>query len=63
MQGKWKRKHVYKVIIKNLKLKVQAKIQEDQVRVSGQKIDDLQMVMKELKDMDNDFAMQFINYK
>ena len=49
--------------IKNLKLKVQAKIQEDQVRVSGQKIDDLQMVMKELKDMDNDFAMQFINYK
>lgn len=50
-------------VIKNLKLKVQAKIQEDQVRVSGQKIDDLQMVMKELKDLDNDFAMQFINYK
>lgn len=49
--------------IKNLKLKVQAKIQEDQVRVSGQKIDDLQAVMKELKDQDYDFAMQFINYK
>ncbi len=34
-----------------------------EIRVSGQKIDDLQMVMKELKDLDNDFAMQFINYK
>jgi len=50
-------------LIKNLKIKVQAKIQEEQVRVSGQKIDDLQAVMKELKDQDYDFAMQFVNYK
>jgi len=49
--------------IKGLKLKVQPKIQEDKVRVSGQKIDDLQEIMKKLKDQDYDIAMQFINYK
>ena len=49
--------------IKGLKLKVQAQIQEDKVRVSGQKIDDLQAIMKAIKDQNYDFAMQFINYK
>lgn len=49
--------------IKGLKLKVQAQIQEDKVRVSGQKIDDLQIIIKEIKDQNYDFAVQFINYK
>ncbi len=49
--------------IKGLKLKVQAQIQEDKVRLSGQKIDDLQAIIKSIKDQDYDFAMQFINYK
>src|SRR3989337_2277830 len=49
--------------IKGLKLKVQAQIQEDKVRVSGQKIDDLQAIMKAVKDQDYDFAIQFVNYK
>ncbi|MCF6159543.1 MAG: YajQ family cyclic di-GMP-binding protein [wastewater metagenome] len=49
--------------IKGLKLKVQTQIQEDKVRVSGQKIDDLQEVIKAIKDQDYDFAMQFVNYK
>ena len=49
--------------IKSLKLKVQAQIQEDKVRVSGQKIDDLQAIMKAIKDQDYDFAIQFVNYK
>jgi cyclic-di-GMP-binding protein len=49
--------------IKGLKLKVQAQIQEDKVRVSGQKIDDLQAIMKAIKDQNYDFAIQFINYK
>jgi len=57
-----KAKEVVK-FIKGLKLKVQAQIQEDKVRVSGQKIDDLQMVMKGIKDQNYDFAMQYINYK
>lgn len=50
-------------LIKGLKLKVQAQIQEDKVRVSGQKIDDLQAIIKTIKDQDYDFAMQFINFK
>lgn len=49
--------------IKGLKLKAQAQIQEDKVRVSSQKIDDLQTIIKAIKDQNYDFAMQFINYK
>ncbi len=49
--------------IKGLKLKVQAHIQEDKVRISGQKIDDLQTIIKEIKDQNYDFAVQFMNYK
>ncbi len=49
--------------IKGLKLKVQAQIQEDKIRVTGQKIDDLQEIIKAIKDQDYDFAVQFINYK
>ena len=49
--------------VKGLKLKVLAQIQEDKVRISGQKIDDLQTVIKAIKDQNYDFAMQFINYK
>lgn len=49
--------------IKGLKLKVQAHIQEDKIRVSAQKIDDLQTVIKAIKDQNYDYAMQFINYK
>jgi uncharacterized protein YajQ (UPF0234 family) len=49
--------------IKGLKIKVQAQIQEDKVRVSGQKIDDLQTIIQSIKDQNYDFAVQFINYK
>ncbi len=49
--------------IKGLKLKIQAQIQEDKVRVQGQKIDDLQGIMKAIKDQNYEFAMQFVNYK
>ncbi|NUM81328.1 YajQ family cyclic di-GMP-binding protein [bacterium] len=49
--------------IKETKLKIQAAIQGDQVRVSGKSIDDLQTVMKMLKEKDLDFAMQFENYR
>ncbi|MFQ5963372.1 MAG: YajQ family cyclic di-GMP-binding protein [Candidatus Scalinduaceae bacterium] len=49
--------------IKGLKLKVQAQIQEDKVRVSGKKIDELQTIMKEIKDQKYEFSMQFVNYK
>ena len=49
--------------IKGMKLKVQSQIQEDKIRISGKKIDDLQTVMKSIKDQDYDFAVQFENYK
>ncbi len=50
-------------MIKDTKLRVQAAIQEDQVRVSGKNKDDLQSVMKMLREADLDFAMQFTNYR
>ncbi len=49
--------------IKGMKLKVQSQIQEDKIRISGKKIDDLQAVMQSIKDQDYDFAVQFENYK
>jgi uncharacterized protein YajQ (UPF0234 family) len=49
--------------IKGLKLKVQSAIQEDQVRVTGKQIDDLQAVMKVLKEQDYDVPLQFVNLK
>ncbi len=50
-------------MIKQMKLKVQAKIMDDQVRISGKKIDDLQAVIKLLKESSLDVPLQFINMK
>ena len=49
--------------IKNLGLKVQPAIQDDQVRVSGKKIDDLQAVISHLKSKEMDLPLQFVNMK
>ena len=50
-------------IIKGSKLKVQASIQGEQVRVSGKNRDDLQSVIRMLKDTDLGIDMQFTNYR
>lgn len=50
-------------IVKNMKLKVQASIQDDQVRVTGKNRDDLQEVIAALKAEDMGIAMQFTNYR
>lgn len=50
-------------IIKGSKLRVQAAIQGDQVRVSGKNRDDLQSVIRMLKDTDLGIDMQFTNYR
>jgi uncharacterized protein YajQ (UPF0234 family) len=50
-------------IIKGTKLKVQAAIQGDQLRVSGKNKDDLQAVMKTLRGTDLGIDMQFTNYR
>ena len=49
--------------IKAKKMKVQSQIQEDQVRVIAKKIDDLQEVMRLLKEKDYDIHLEFINYR
>jgi len=50
-------------MIKDLKLKVQAQIQDNQVRVSGKKIDDLQTVIAMLKKSNLKVPLQFVNIK
>ncbi|MEW6196121.1 MAG: YajQ family cyclic di-GMP-binding protein [Bacteroidota bacterium] len=50
-------------IIKESKLKVNAQIQDEQIRVTAAKIDDLQAVIKLVKDADLSFPVQFTNYK
>ena len=49
--------------IKDLKLKVQASIQGEQVRVSGRDKDDLQVVIQMLKNVNLDIPLQFTNYR
>ena len=50
-------------LIRDSKLKVQAQIQGDQVRVSGKKRDDLQAAIQLLKAQDLDLPLQFINFR
>ncbi len=50
-------------VIKETKLKVQGQIQDDQVRVTGKNIDDLQEVIKLLKSKDLGIDLQFINFR
>ncbi|MER3524808.1 MAG: YajQ family cyclic di-GMP-binding protein [Ignavibacteria bacterium] len=50
-------------MIKDSKLKVQAQIMGDQVRVNGKVKDDLQSVIALLKKADLSFAVQFTNYR
>ncbi|WP_456322346.1 YajQ family cyclic di-GMP-binding protein [Hydrogenimonas sp.] len=60
--GKEDAKQIVKEI-KGMKLKVQASIQGDEIRVSGKSLDDLQAVMAHLKSLDLDFPVNFGNYR
>ena len=57
-----KAKEIVKAI-KDRKLKVQASIQSDQVRVSGRAKDDLQTAIALLKERDFGLPLQFTNYR
>ena len=57
-----KAKEIVKAI-KDAKIKVQASIQADQVRVSGKSRDDLQTVIALLKGKDFGIELQFENYR
>jgi len=49
--------------LKESKMKVQAQIQGEQLRVTGKKRDDLQQAMKLLKEADLGLPMQFQNFR
>lgn len=50
-------------LIKDSKLKVTPAIQDDMVRVTGKKIDELQSVIQLCKSSDLDIPLQFVNMK
>ena len=50
-------------LVKDLKLKVQAQIQGDQVRITGKKKDDLQAAIQAIRGEDLDLPLQFINFR
>lgn len=51
------------VFIKDLKLKVQSQINDDKIRVTGKKRDDLQQVMQALKGKKFDVPLQYNNFR
>lgn len=57
-----KSKEIVKVI-KDTKMKAQGEIQKDQVRVKAKKIDDLQALMKLIREKDLGIHIEFINYR
>lgn len=50
-------------LVKDSKLKVQATVQGEQVRVSGKKRDDLQAVIHSLRQTDLGLPLQFVNFR
>jgi len=50
-------------LIKSTKLKVQAEIQKDQLRVRAKKKDDLQAVINMLREKDLGIHIEFVNYR
>ncbi len=50
-------------LIKDSKIKVQAQVQGEQVRVTGKKRDDLQQVIALIKESQIDLPLQYINFR
>lgn len=48
--------------IKQLKIKVQAQIMDEKVRVTGKKLDELQAVIAHLKAHGPEYPLQFVNF-
>ena len=49
--------------VKGLKVKVQSHVQGDQVRITGKAKDDLQAVMRSVKEHDFEVPLQFTNFR
>ena len=59
-------KETAKTIVKYIKetgMKVQASIMDEQVRVTGKKIDDLQQVIAEVKNKPVELPLQYVNFR
>ena len=50
-------------LVKQSKIKVQAAIQGDSIRITGKKRDELQKVIQIIKDQNYDMPLQFINFR
>jgi len=50
-------------LVKDSKLKVQAQMQQEQVRVTGKSRDDLQRIIAELKQAKLGLPLQFTNFR
>ncbi|MCL6559045.1 MAG: YajQ family cyclic di-GMP-binding protein [Firmicutes bacterium] len=50
-------------MVKDSKLKVQATVQGDQVRISGKNRDDLQKIIQMIKSQEFDIPLQFVNFR
>ena len=50
-------------LVKDTKLRVQAAIQGDEVRISGKQRDDLQEAIQMLKEADLGLPLQYVNYR
>lgn len=50
-------------LIKDTKLKVEAQIMDDQIRLSGKKIDELRMCMNVVQQAELEVPVQFTNFK
>ena len=61
--GLIKRMQKINLEIKKSKLKVKSQIQGDELRVSGQKRDDLQKIINLIKNLSLDIPVQFINFR
>ena len=49
--------------VKEARIKVQASIQGDKIRVTGKKRDDLQIIISELRESSCDLPLQFSNFR
>ena len=55
-------KHIIKMV-KGSKLKVQATIQGDELRIIGKKRDDLQLTIESIKEMKVTLPLQYVNFR
>ena len=49
--------------VKEARIKVQAAIQGDKIRITGKKRDDLQSIISELRESSCDLPLQFVNFR